>query len=62
MSKPTVTLRIGAAHYDVTVDGRTFDLSAMKRPARNKLSRLLVGGLESAGYFKKETKCSTVTR
>lgn len=52
MSKtPSITLRIGAAHDDVTVDGVTFDRSTMDRPTRRKLTRMVVAGLEQSGYF-----------
>lgn len=49
---PKITLRIGAAYDMVTVDGTKFDRSRMIRPERGQLRRLLVGGLEAAGYFK----------
>lgn len=52
--KPTITIRLGAANNDVTVDGTTFDRSKMSRPESNKLTRMLVGGLTNAGYFNKD--------
>ncbi len=54
--KPNITIRLGALHNDVTVDGHTFDRSKMTRPEQNKLTRMLVGGLTNAGYFNKELR------
>jgi hypothetical protein len=51
MTKPQITIRLGAGNDDVTVDGHTFDRSKMTRPEKNKLTRMLVGGLTQAGYF-----------
>lgn len=48
---PSITIRIGAAYDAVTVDGITLDRSTMDRPVRRKLTRMVVAGLEQAGYF-----------
>lgn len=50
--KAQITIRIGANNDDVTVDGRTFDRSKMTRPEKNKLARILIGGLTNTGYFR----------
>jgi hypothetical protein len=49
--KPNIQIRIGANHDAVTVDGHTFDRSKMLRAEKNKLARLVVGGLTTGGYF-----------
>jgi 3-polyprenyl-4-hydroxybenzoate decarboxylase len=48
---PKITVRIGAAHDSVTVDGTTFDRSRMARPERNKMTRMIVGALTNVGFF-----------
>lgn len=53
MRKPNITIRKGAAHNEVTVDGATFDLSVMTRRERTYLRKVVVGGLEKVGYFEK---------
>ncbi len=45
MRKPSITIRIGAAYDLVTVDKVVFDRSKMDRPAKRKLTRLLVDAL-----------------
>ena len=49
--KPSITISIGADRDTVMVDGRTFDRSRMTRPDRNKMTRIIVGSLTTAGYF-----------
>jgi hypothetical protein len=39
--RSNITIRIGAAHDDVTVDGVTFDRSRMSKPEKRKLSRMI---------------------
>ncbi len=41
MKKPSITIRLGAAYDEVTVDGVTFDRSTMKREDKSKLRRLV---------------------
>lgn len=42
-----VTIRMGAAHYDITTpDGQVWDLAAMTVGERNKTRRILVGVFE----------------
>jgi hypothetical protein len=39
-----LTIRMGAAHYDITTpDGAVFDLASMTKAERNKARRLTVG-------------------
>lgn len=40
--KSNITIRVGAAHDSVTVDGVVFDRSSMDKPTRNKLRRMIV--------------------
>lgn len=39
---PKITIRVGAAHDEVVVDGHVFDRSKLTRPERNKLTRMIV--------------------
>lgn len=42
-----VTIRMGAAHYDITTpDGQVWDLAAMTPRERNKTRHILVGVYE----------------
>lgn len=41
MQRPSVVIRLGAAHNSVTVDGVVFDRSRMTREERSKLRRLI---------------------
>jgi len=51
--KPSITIRLGASHDIVDVDGYEFDRSAMKGPEKRKLRRMTVEALKSVGYFGK---------
>ena len=51
MKKSTITIHVGASHDEVNVDGVVFDRSRMTGPEKRKLSRLVVAGLETQGYF-----------
>ena len=53
---PTISIRYGASHDDVVVDGQTFTRHELSRPQQGKLRRLIVGALESVGYFIKGTR------
>lgn len=50
MSKPQITIHLGASKNEVTVEDkgvtRTFDRSTMARDARNKLRRMVVQAWE----------------
>lgn len=42
MNRIGITIRIGAAHYDLTTpDGKRIDISKLDRPHRHKLNRLV---------------------
>lgn len=43
MAKPIgITIRIGAAHHDLTTpDGKVIDIASLDRPDRHKLNRLV---------------------
>lgn len=42
-----ITIRMGAAHYDITTpDGQVWDLARMTRPERNKTRRIFVDWFE----------------
>jgi hypothetical protein len=59
MKKPNVTIRIGAAHDEVRVDGITFDRSQMKREEKSKLRRLVrdaFRSLHQAGVWGKQAR------
>lgn len=43
MVLPNVSIRIGARHDDVIVDGVVFDRSKMNRSEKHKLRRILTG-------------------
>lgn len=45
MQHPKITIRLGAAHDEVVVDGHTFDRSVMSRADKSKLRRIIVGAL-----------------
>lgn len=36
-----ITIRLGAAHDSLTVDGKTFDRSKLTRPEKNRLRHLV---------------------
>lgn len=40
-TKPSITIRIGAAHDSVTVDGHVFDRSKMPKDEKSKLRRII---------------------
>jgi hypothetical protein len=52
-TKPSITFRFGAAHDDITVDGRTFVRHKFSRAEQGSMRRIVVGALESIGYFQK---------
>ena len=41
VKKPNITIRLGAAHNSVEVDGTVFDRSKMDKPAQSKLRRVI---------------------
>jgi hypothetical protein len=49
--KPSITIKVGALHDTVTVDGVTFDRSKMTGPEKRKLSRMIRSALENTSYF-----------
>ena len=52
MRKPSISIRMGAAYHDATVDGTHFDLSTFSRADRHKFSRLIIGALTQCGFAK----------
>src|SRR5690606_2032413 len=52
MQKPSVTLRFGAAHDDITVDGRTFVRGKLTRREFTFIRKVTIGALEQAGMFR----------
>jgi hypothetical protein len=46
MPKPTITIRFGALHNSITVDGKTFDLNELTRREKTFLRKTIVGVLE----------------
>lgn len=48
---PSITIRIGAAHDEVVIDGHTFDRSGLDRNQRRAMAELIVEAL-----FPKATK------
>lgn len=53
MSHPKITIRYGAVHDDITVDGHVFDRSRLTKADGSFVRRVVVGGLEKSGYFHK---------
>lgn len=51
MNMPTISIRNQQGSSLVTVDGNEFALDLMSRADRNKFRRMLIAGLEKAGYF-----------
>lgn len=55
MNKPSITIRMGAAHHDMTIADRgkvqVIDLAKLDRHATRKLRRMTVSSLETVGYF-----------
>jgi hypothetical protein len=51
--KPSITIRFGAAHDDITVDGQTFTRHKFTRSEQGTMRRIVVGALETIGYFQK---------
>ena len=49
---PSITIRFGAAHNEVIIDGQTFDLNSYEKKDQNFIRRVVVSGLEKVGYFK----------
>jgi hypothetical protein len=49
--KPNITIRMGAAAHNVTIDGVTIDRSKLDRAGDRKLTRMMTAGLDAAGYF-----------
>ncbi|QPC44920.1 hypothetical protein HW532_20805 [Kaustia mangrovi] len=55
--KPNVTIRFGAQHNDITVDGVTFDRDQLKREKKLAyVSGVIRRALYSAGYFPKDNR------
>lgn len=42
--KSNITIRIGASHDEVTVDGHVFDRSVMNKGQKRKLARMITAG------------------
>jgi cytochrome c-type biogenesis protein CcmE len=54
--KPAVTIRLGALHNSVTVDGHVFDRNAMSKTDNAKLRNILIDGLVKAGSIRRKPK------
>lgn len=52
-TKPNITIRFGASHDDIAVDGNSFTRHKLARGERSKLRRIVIGALEKVGYFAK---------
>lgn len=52
-SKPSITIRFGALHDTINVDGTEFTRHKLDRGSFTKLRRIVVGALEKIGYFGK---------
>jgi hypothetical protein len=50
--KPSITMHYGAAHNDITVDAKTFELNRLSAKDHGFIRRVVVGGLDTVGYFK----------
>lgn len=58
MKKPSIVIRKGASNNEVTVDGRTFDLSDLTRRERTFIRKVVVGSLEKVGYFDRQQEAA----
>jgi restriction endonuclease len=45
MKRPSITIRYGATHNSITVDGKTFELSTMTKREKTFLRKVVVGAL-----------------
>lgn len=54
MPNQNITLRMGAAHYDITVGSTQVDLSVASKTQRYEARRALIEGLKETGYFGKK--------
>lgn len=52
-SKPSITIRFGASHDDIAVDGNTFTRHKLSRADQGFLRRVVIGALEKSGFFSK---------
>ncbi|MER8582707.1 hypothetical protein NKG95_29065 [Mesorhizobium sp. M1423] len=52
--KNTITIRMGAAHQDITVGDVNIDLAAASKTDRYEVRRSLIEGLKENGYFGKK--------
>lgn len=49
-----ITIRMGAAHQDITVGTLNIDLAAASKTERYEVRRTLIEGLKERGYFGKK--------
>jgi hypothetical protein len=47
-----ITIRMGAAHNSVEVDGTKIDRNSLTKGEDRKVRGIIVGALEKDGYFK----------
>jgi hypothetical protein len=58
--KQNITIRMGAAHQDITVGNVNIDLAAASKTDRYEVRKSLIEGLKGNGYFgKKEQRKAT---
>lgn len=62
LQKPTITIRLGAAHNDVSVDGHTFDRTGMSRYQRHFLDNKLIDGLIHTGALPSDNRSERKAR
>ncbi|MEY9719304.1 valyl-tRNA synthetase [Sinorhizobium fredii] len=60
--KQNITIRMGAAHHDVSVGSINVDLSKANKTERYEARRALIEGLKETGYFGKKEQRKAVYR
>ena len=57
-----ITIRMGAAHQDITVGTVHIDLAAASKTERYEVRRTLIEGLKERGYFGKKEQRKALFR
>ena len=62
MQKPQITIRLGASHDDISVDGQTFDRTDLSRYQRHFLHNKIIDGLIQTKAVPSDTKSERKAR
>lgn len=60
--KQNITIRMGAAHHDVTVGAVNVCLATANKTERYEVRRALIEGLKENGYFGKKEQRKAIYR